>query len=102
MLLVRRALPAVEAKLSSADETLLVVYAGLLARYDQIALLERLRDRVGRRDGIPGLWLLVAGDRQAMMDGKAIPLIGPGQQTRVPESWVQNAHRGWDGHDRGA
>ena len=67
---------------------MLLVYTGLLARYDQMALLERLRDKVGRRDGIPGVWLLIPGDQQAMMDGKAIPLIGPGQRTRVPLSWL--------------
>ena len=86
-------MPAVESQLSNAQSTMLVVYAGLLARYDQMALLERLRDRVGRRGGIPGVWLLVPGDQQATMDGKAIPLIGPGQRTRIPESWLQNAHR---------
>jgi hypothetical protein len=76
---------------------MLVVYTGLLARYDQMTLLARLRDKVGRRDGIPGLWLLIPGDGQAMLDGKAVPLISPAQRTRVPESWLKNVHRSGEG-----
>jgi hypothetical protein len=83
----------VEEQLSRADKTMLLVYAGLLARYDQMTLLERLRDKIGRRDGIPGLWLLIPGDHQALMDGKAVPIISPGQRARIPESWLQNIHR---------
>jgi hypothetical protein len=94
MLLVARATPLVEAQLLRADKTMLMVYAGLLARYDQMTLLERLRDKVGRRDGIPGLWLLIPGDQYAMMDGKAVPVLSPGQRARIPESWLQNVHRG--------
>ncbi len=73
---------------------MLLVYAGVLARYDQMTLLERLRDQVGRRDGIPGLWILIPGDQEALMDGKAIPILSPGQRARIPESWLQNVHRG--------
>ena len=94
MLLVGRAMPLVEEQLSQADKTMLVVYAGLLARYNQMTLLERLRDKIGRRNGIPGLWLLIPGDQQAMMDGKAVPIISPGQRARIPESWLTNVHRG--------
>ena len=64
------------------------------ARYEQMGLLERLRDKIGRRDGIPGLWLLVPGDHQALMDGKAVPVLSPGQRVRIPESWIENGHRG--------
>jgi hypothetical protein len=94
MLLVRRAIPLVEEQLAKADKPMLMVYAGLLARYDQMAVLERLRDKVGRRDGIPGLWLLIPGDQHAVMDGKAVPVISAGQRVRVPESWLRNVHRG--------
>ena len=44
---------------SSAEQTVLLVYPGLLARYEQMDLLQRLRDKVGRPDGIPGLWMLM-------------------------------------------
>jgi len=93
MMLVGRTMPAVEQQLLAADKTMLVVYSGLLARYDQMDLLSRLSQKVGRADGIPGLWLLLPGQNQALIDGKPVPLIGPGQRTRIPESWLQNLHR---------
>jgi hypothetical protein len=93
MLLVGRAMPLVEAQLATADQTVLLIYTGLLARYDQMTLLERLRERIGRTDGIPGLWLLTPGDQQAVIDGKAIPLLSPAQRARIPESWLENRHR---------
>ena len=93
MLLVGRTMPLVEQQLSRADKTMLVVYAGLLARYDHMTLLERLRDKIGQRDGIPGLWLLIPSDQQAVIDGKAVPIISAGQRARIPESWLQNIHR---------
>jgi hypothetical protein len=94
MMLVGRAMPAVETQLLAAPKTMLVVYPGLLARYDQMGLLSKLSQKVGRAGGIPGLWLLLPGDNQAMIDGKPVPLIGPGQRTRIPEGWLQNLHRG--------
>ena len=93
MILVGRVMSIVEERLLQADCTMLVIYAGLLARYDQMDLLTRLSQKVGRRDGIPGLWLLLPGEQQALIDGKAVPLLGPGQRTRIPESWLQNVHR---------
>ena len=110
MLLVRRAMPIVESSVvshgsSDADgrpRTVLLTYAGLLARYDQMTFLQELRDGIGRPGGLQGLWVLVPGDQQALMDGKAIPLIGPGQRTRIPESWLANAHRGECSHRGGA
>lgn len=93
MMLVGRSMPSIEKELLSSDQTMLVVYPGLLARYDQMELLSRLSQKVGRTDGIPGLWLLIPGDNQAMIDGKPVPLIGPGQRARIPESWLQNLHR---------
>lgn len=102
MVLVNRAMPMVEQRLTTATKTMLLTYPGLLARYDQMPLLERLREKVGRRDGIPGVWMLIPGDHQAMLDGKAIPIISPGQRTRIPDGWLRNAHRGIaDGNDNG-
>ena len=92
MLLVGRAMPRVEEQLSSAGSTLLLVNPGLLARYDKLDLLERLRDRVGRPGGPPGLWLLLPG-QQPLIDGKAVPLLSPAQRVHVPEGWLENRHR---------
>ncbi|MFN9295315.1 MAG: hypothetical protein ACK6EB_45150, partial [Planctomyces sp.] len=80
LLLVARAMPAVEQRLRSADRKLLVIYPGLLARYDQMDLLARLSQEVGRANGIPGLWLLLPGDQQPLLDGRAVPLINPAQR----------------------
>ena len=93
MVLVNRAMPVIEQQLQSSPRTILLTYPGLLARYDQMSLLASLREKVGRRDGIPGLWLLIPGDTQPLLDGKAIPIISPGQRTRIPESWITNQHR---------
>lgn len=95
MVLVNRAMPLIEQRLNAASKTMLLTYPGLLARYDQMPLLERLREKVGRRDGVPGVWLLIPGDHQALLDGKAIPIISPGQRTRIPEKWIRNEHRAY-------
>jgi serine/threonine protein kinase len=95
--LVGLALPGVEAELLGRTQPTLLVHPGLLARYDALELLERLRDRVGRPGQCPSLWLLVAADEQCelpVLDGHEIPLLTPGQRTVVPRSWVLNFHRG--------
>jgi serine/threonine protein kinase len=98
MLLVRRAIPQVEKRLLAAEKTILLVYPGLIARYGQMDLIERLRDKVGRRDGIPGLWMLIPGDSQALIEGQALPILAPGQRTRIPTAWLQNVHRSKAAH----
>ena len=110
MVLVNRAMPMIEKSLLTGQsplandkgqmtndlprKTILLTYPGLLARYDQMSLLANLREKVGRKDGIAGLWLLIPGDTQPVLDGKAIPIISPGQRTRIPETWIRNEHRG--------
>jgi serine/threonine protein kinase len=92
-LLVGRAVTSVEETLAKAEKPVLLIYAGMLARYERMDLIERLRDKVGRRGGIPSLWLLIPGDHQAMLDGKAVPILSPGQRARIPLSWIENQHR---------
>ena len=92
LMLIKRALPKVEEQLCAAGSTVLLVHPGLLARYDNLDLLERLRDRVGRPGGPAGLWLLLPG-QQPLIDGKAVPLLSPAQRVPVPESWLENCHR---------
>ena len=93
MLLVRRVMPLIEQRIESSEKTILIIYAGLLARYEQMGFLQKLRDSVGRKDGVPGAWILIPGDSAALMDGKAVPLISTGQQTKVPATWIRNLHR---------
>ncbi len=92
LMLFKRAMPKVEEQLCAAGSTVLLVHPGLLARYDNLDLLERLRDRVGRPGGPAGLWLLLPG-QQPLIDGKAVPLLSPAQRVPVPESWLENRHR---------
>jgi hypothetical protein len=95
-LLVRQAMPAVEHALFTAEQPVLLVYPGLLARYDQMQLLETLRDACTQRHDVPGYMVLVASDEQRPMpvlDDKPIPVIHASEWARIPESWLANAHR---------
>ena len=96
MKLVRLAMPNVEQSILETKQHTLLVYPGLLARYDQMDILTRLREQVGRETGIPGMWMLIATDEQSsmpIMDGKPIPVIGPAEWARIPDSWLRNEHR---------
>lgn len=93
MALVRQAVPQVERAIMSASRTVLMIYPGLLARFEQMDLLARIREKVGRPDGIPGLWMLIPTDGQSprpVMDGNPIPVIGPAEWARIPERWLTN------------
>jgi hypothetical protein len=95
-ILVRRAIPAVEQTLFAADRPVLLVYPGLLARYDQIPLLEKLRDACTQQRHAPGFLVLVPSDEQRTMpvlDGKPVPVILASEWTRIPDAWLTNAHR---------
>jgi serine/threonine protein kinase len=95
--LVGRVAPKLTDDLANRTEHLLLVHPGLIARYDQMAILETLRDKVGHDVPCPGLWVLVATDGQSdmpMLDHAEIPLITPGQRARVSEAWIDNVHRG--------
>ena len=92
--LVAQVIPAVEAELRASKKAVLLVHPGLLARYAQMDMLERLRDQVGRKGACPGMWVLVAADGQSelpVIDGREVPLISSGQRARVPDPWLKNA-----------
>lgn len=95
--LVRRAIPAVERRLLESEKTVLVAYSGLLARYDQLDMLDRLRDATERREGTPGFLVLLPADQQTNMpviDGTPLPVVLASQWARLTDTWVSNAHRG--------
>jgi len=95
-ILVRRAIPAVEQTLFAVDRPVLLVYPGLLARYDQISLLEKLRDACTQQRHAPGFLVLVPSDEQRTMpvlDGKPVPVILASEWARIPDAWLTNAHR---------
>ena len=89
--------PKMEQDLLRRKGHLLLVHPGLIARYDMMPLLETLRDRVGHDAQCPGAWVLVPADEQndmPFLDDAEIPLISPGQRTKVSEAWIDNLHRG--------
>jgi serine/threonine protein kinase/predicted XRE-type DNA-binding protein len=95
--LIGRAGPRIASRLAERREHLLLVNPGMIARYDLMAILETLRDKVGHDSACPGLWVLVATDGQSdmpVLDHAEIPLITPGQRAKVSESWIDNLHRG--------
>jgi hypothetical protein len=103
LVLVGRAIVAVEEELYATGQAkgrpLLLTYPGLLARYGQLDLLQRLRDAAGRRDGMPAIWVLVGADGQheaPVIDGKPVPVVTRSEWARVPDAWIRGLHRGPD------
>jgi serine/threonine protein kinase len=96
MLLVRRSMPVVERELLGASGRVLLVHPGLLARYDQVEMLGRLRDALARPSSLHALWVLLPADgahEMPVLDGQPIPVLTPGQWARIPDSWLQNLHK---------
>ena len=100
MILVRRCIPHLEEELFRIDGTALLVYPGLLGRYDCLDVLERVRDRItapgGGGTALRGVWVLLASDEQnalPTLDRKPVPVISSNQWARIPEAWLANAHR---------
>ena len=92
LMLVGRAIPEVERRLAQADRPLLLSYPGLLARYEQLGVLQRLQQSAGRPGGPPAVLVLVAADGQhqlPMIDGQALPVISSNQWLPVPGAWIQ-------------
>lgn len=92
LMLVGRAIPEVETRLEKAGKALLLSYPGLLARYEQLGVLQRLQQSAGRSGGPPAVLVLVAADGQhqlPMIDGHALPVISSNQWLPVPAAWVQ-------------
>jgi hypothetical protein len=58
-----------------------------------MGLLARLQAEVTHGHRLKSCWILLPGDNQAMIDGYPVPLIGPRQKARIPESWLSNLHR---------
>ncbi|MFK4183605.1 BREX system serine/threonine kinase PglW [Streptomyces sparsogenes] len=88
-----------------AGTPVLLTDAGAFARYDAMAVLERLAEVA--RDGGRGLWLLCPqGDpaRPPRLGAVAVPYqAGLGEWIELPDSWVANAHRAeWSAAGGGA
>ncbi|WP_295442655.1 BREX system serine/threonine kinase PglW [uncultured Thiodictyon sp.] len=88
--LVQKALPQVRQRLLDANQPLLLVDPGLLARYQLMGLVEALRDRTGQTP--PPLWLLVPmhADGLPAVDGVPVPVISSAQWARIPPGWIEH------------
>lgn len=96
--LVQRALPSVRAALLNSPQPILLVCAGLLARYELMSLVTELEAHAGRPGHTPGAWLLLPTTHQGLpvIDGVAIPLVNNINNARtlaLPQAWVENLHR---------
>ena len=95
MQLVQRTVPALQQALLHSPGPLLVVNAGLLARYGLMSSLSALEAQAGRSGCTPTAWLLLPTHRQgvAAIDGTAVPLVNPNAVITLPEAWINNSHR---------
>ena len=94
--LVRRAIPKVEQKLLESEKVVLITHLGLLARYDQLHMLDRLRDITERQIDTPGFLVLCPADQQSklpVIDGSPLPIVLASQWARLTHAWITNSHR---------
>lgn len=98
---VRQAAKGLGDQIGGGDRTVLLTHLGILARYGLLDVLERLRERTQLRPeqqhALHGVLLLVATEgiqEQPVLDGHPIPVLSRAAWADVPESWIQNVHRG--------
>lgn len=96
--LVQRTLPRLRTALLQSAAPILLVSAGLLARYDLMSLITEVEEHAGRPGHTPGVWLLLPTANQGLplIDGVAVPIVNNMQNTRtlaLPQAWVENRHR---------
>jgi hypothetical protein len=100
--LVQRTLPALRTALLHSHQPILLVCAGLLARYSLMHLVTELEENAGRPGHTPSAWLLLPTSAQGLptIDGVAVPLVNNINNTRalaLPQAWVENKHRAKNG-----
>ena len=76
-------------------EPALLIRPGLLARYDQMQILDGFAQGSGAKDGPPSLWLLLAQSAQGLprVDNAVLPVFSGANWAHVTETWINNAHR---------
>ena len=93
--LVQRTLPTLRQALLQAAQPLLVVHAGLLARYGLMGLIVELESAAGTPGHTPAAWLLLPTHQtgRASIDGAAVPLVHASNVVAMPQAWIENRHR---------
>ena len=95
---MQRTLPTLRAALLQGTAPILLVSAGLLARYDLMTLITEVEEHAGRPGRTPSVWLLLPTTHQGLpvIDGVAVPIVNNIQNTRtlaLAQAWVENKHR---------
>lgn len=96
--LVQRTLPTLRTALLQSTAPILLVSAGLLARYELMSLITEVEEHAGRPGHTPSVWLMLPTANQGLplIDGVAVPIVNNMQNTRtlaLPQAWVENRHR---------
>jgi serine/threonine protein kinase len=92
LLVAGYALPKLKAHIIAQTGPVLLTNIGLLARFNQIPILEQLREAIcldGQNSR--SLWVLVPSDDQnrlPMLHGRPVPVATRGQWEQVPEVWL--------------
>jgi hypothetical protein len=96
--LVQRTVPTLRSNLLDSTTPILLVHAGLLARYNLMGLITELEACAGRPGHTPSAWLLLPTTQQGLptIDGVAVPMVNNIHNTRaavLPQAWIENKHR---------
>ena len=85
-------LPKLKEHIVGQEGPVLLTHIGLLARFNQIPLLEKLREAICLNALQPrSLWVLVPSNDQHQLPtlhGRAVPVATRGQWERVPAAWL--------------
>jgi serine/threonine protein kinase len=94
-LLVQRALPALRSALLQSTSPILVVNAGLIARYELMTLVTELQQQAGRPGHTPSAWVLLPTTHQGLptIEGVAVPIVSGAAAVDLPKHWIENKHR---------
>ncbi len=85
-------MPKLKAQLAAETRPVLLTNIGLLARFNQIPILEQLREAICLDGQNPrSLWVLVPADDQnrlPTLHGRPVPVATRGQWEHIPEVWL--------------
>ena len=86
------ALPKLKAHIIAQPGPVLLTNIGLLARFNQIPILEQLRESICLDGKDPrSLWVLLPSDNQKRLPtlhGRPVPVATRGQWEQIPEAWL--------------
>ena len=95
--LTHKAAGRLEARVQNAGRRVLAWNPGILATYDELNVLDRLRMQAGlATSDLQTLWVVVfgsGGEGRPMVDGRPIPVEGPVEWLDLTRPWLRNLHR---------